>query len=267
MTFVAQLQALTPRSRLCVGLDPEPSKLPGAWAGDASRIHDFCAAIVDATKDLVCAFKPQIAYFAAHRAEDQLEQLIAHIHAVAPGVPVILDAKRGDIGATAEQYAREAFERYRADAVTLSPFMGFDSIEPYLAYEGKGAIILCRTSNKGGDDWQMQRLADVPGQPRLFEHLAHLAETQWNRNGQLGLVVGATYPAEIARVRELAPTLPLLVPGVGAQGGDAAAVVQAAGRAAPLVVNSSRAILYAGQGDDFAQRARTVAQATRASLA
>jgi orotidine-5'-phosphate decarboxylase len=266
MTFVAQLQALTPQSRLCVGLDPEPSKLPHGWAGDTSRIFDFCAAIVDATRDLVCAFKPQIAYFAACGAEAQLERLISHIHAVAPGVPVILDAKRGDIGSTAEQYAREAFVRYQADAVTLSPFMGFDSVEPYLAYEGKGAILLCRTSNKGGDDWQMQRLADVPGQPRLFEHLAHLAETQWNRNGQLGLVVGATYPEEIARVRALAPTLPLLVPGVGAQGGDAAAVVQAAGRSAPLVVNSSRAILYAGSGTDFAERARAVAIATRAAL-
>ncbi|MCE4540491.1 orotidine-5'-phosphate decarboxylase [Pelomonas sp. P7] len=266
MNFIAQLQALCPQSRLCVGLDPEPARLPGGWVGDASKIYDFCAAIVDATRDLVCAFKPQIAYFAAHRAEDQLERLIAHIHDVAPGVPVILDAKRGDIGSTAEQYAREAFVRYQADAVTLSPFMGFDSVEPYLAYEGKGAILLCRTSNKGGDDWQMQRLADVPGQPRLFEHLARLAETQWNRNGQLGLVVGATYPGEIARVRELAPTLPLLVPGVGAQGGDAAAVVQAAGRTAPLVVNSSRAILYASQGADFAERARAVAEATRRSL-
>jgi orotidine-5'-phosphate decarboxylase len=266
MSFLSQLQALTPQSRLCVGLDPEPSRLPGAWAGDSSKFYDFCSAIVDATKDLVCAFKPQIAYFAAHRAEDQLERLISHIHDVAPGVPVILDAKRGDIGSTAEQYAREAFVRYRADAVTLSPFMGFDSVEPYLAYEGKGAILLCRTSNKGGDDWQMQRLADVPGQPRLFEHLAHLAETQWNRNGQLGLVVGATYPGEIARVRELAPTLPLLVPGVGAQGGDAAAVVQAAGRAAPLAVNSSRAILYASSGADFAERARAVAEATRRAL-
>ncbi|MFG6439924.1 orotidine-5'-phosphate decarboxylase [Roseateles sp. LKC17W] len=266
MNFVHQLQALTPHSRLCVGLDPEPGKLPGAWAGDAAKFYDFCAAIVDATKDLVCAFKPQIAYFAAHGAEAQLERLIAHIHDVAPGVPVILDAKRGDIGSTAEQYAREAFVRYQADAVTLSPFMGLDSVEPYLAYEGKGAILLCRTSNKGGDDWQMQRLADVPGQPRLFEHLAHLAESQWNRNGQLGLVVGATYPAEIARVRELAPTLTLLVPGVGAQGGDAASVVQAAGRDAPLVVNSSRAVLYASNGADFAERARAVAEATRQSL-
>jgi len=260
-------------SLLCVGLDPEPSKFPGAWKGDASRIHDFCARIVDATKDLVIAFKPQIAYFAAHRAEDQLERLMAYIKRVAPDVPVILDAKRGDIGSTAEQYAREAYERYQADAVTLSPFMGFDSIEPYLRHPDKGAILLCRTSNPGGNDWQMQRLADLPGQPRLYEHLAALAQSEWNRNGQIGLVVGATFPAEIERVRELAPTLPLLIPGVGAQGGDAVATVQAGLRrdasgaiTGPIVVNSSRAILYASQGDDFAEVARRIAQATRATL-
>ena len=268
MTFIEQLRAARAQndSHLCVGLDPDPAKFPGSLKGDASKIFDFCAAIVDATHDLAIAFKPQIAYFAAQRAEDQLERLIQHIKRVAPQVPVILDAKRGDIGATAEQYAVEAFERYQADAVTLSPFMGFDSVEPYLKYEGKGAILLCRTSNKGGDDWQMQRLADVPGQPRLFEHLAHLAQTQWNKNGQLGLVVGATYPEELARVRAIAPDLPLLVPGVGAQGGDAAAPVKAAGTAAPLMVNSSRAILYADNGPGFAAAARRVAQATRDAL-
>ena len=255
-------------SHLCVGLDPEPSKFPGAWKGDASKIFDFCAAIVDATHDLVNAFKPQIAYFAAHRAEDQLEALIAHIQRVAPGVPVVLDAKRGGIGSTAEQYAKEAFERYRADAVTLSPFMGFDSIEPYMAYADKGLILLCRTSNPGGSDWQNQRLADVPGQPRLYEHLARLAQTEWNRTGQLGLVVGATFPAEIARVRELAPSVPLLVPGVGAQGGDAAATVKAAFSQgpAPLMVNSSRAVLYASSGEGFANAARQAALQTRALL-
>jgi hypothetical protein len=145
-----------------------------------------------------------------------------HMRRVAPQVPVILDAKRGDIGSTAEQYAIEAFERYGADAVTLSPFMGFDSVQPYLKHEGKGAFLLCRTSNPGGDDLQNQRLASVEGQPLLYEHVARLAQGPWNLNGQLGLVVGATYPAEIERVRELAPTLPLLIPGVGAQGGDAA---------------------------------------------
>ena len=269
MTFTTHLARATQHnhSLLCVGLDPEPSKFPGAWAGDANRIYDFCAAIVDATKDLVCAFKPQIAYFAAHRAEDQLEQLMAHMKAVAPDVPVILDAKRGDIGSTAEQYAREAFVRYRADAVTLSPFMGRDTIEPFLAYADKGVILLCRTSNPGGNDWQMQRLADVPGQPRLFEHLAHLAQTEWNSTGQIGLVVGATFPAEIARVREIAPTLPLLIPGVGAQGGDAESTVKAGLTAAgTIVVNSSRAVLYASKGEDFAEAARRVALATRDQL-
>ncbi|MFN3809858.1 MAG: orotidine-5'-phosphate decarboxylase [Roseateles asaccharophilus] len=270
MNFIQQLSKAEQLndSMLCVGLDPEPGKFPGAWKGDAGRIYDFCAAIVDATKDLVSAFKPQIAYFAAHRAEDQLERLMAHIKRVAPSVPVILDAKRGDIGSTAEQYAKEAFERYQADAVTVSPFMGLDSVEPYLRYPDKGVILLCRTSNAGGNDWQMQRLADVPGQPRLFEHLAHLAQTQWNKNGQLGLVVGATYPEEIARVRELAPSLPLLIPGVGAQGGDAAATVKAGWRAGgPIIVNSSRAVLYAGASlEDFASAARRAAQATREQL-
>lgn len=141
-------------SLLCVGLDPEPSKFPGALAGRADAIFDFCREIVDATAPYASSFKPQIAYFAAHRAEDQLEQLIAHIHAHHPGLPVILDAKRGDIGSTAEQYAREAFERYQADAVTVNPYMGFDSIEPYLQHEGKGVIVLCRTSNAGGSDLQ-----------------------------------------------------------------------------------------------------------------
>ena len=257
-------------SLLCVGLDPEPARFPGAWRGDPDRIYDFCAAIVDATHAQACAFKPQIAYFAAHGAEAQLEKLVAHIRRVAPGVPVILDAKRGDIGSTAEQYAREAFVRYAADAVTLSPFMGFDSIEPYMAYDGKGLILLCRTSNAGGSDLQAQRLQDGS---LLYEHIARLAAGPWNRNGQLGLVVGATFPAEIARVRELAPTLPLLIPGVGAQGGDAEATVRAgwrggsAGQASgPVVVNSSRAVLYASSGGDFAEAAAAAARATRLAL-
>ena len=266
MRFTDTLQAASLRndSTLCVGLDPEPAKFPGAWKGDAGKVFDFCARIVDATKDLVSAYKPQIAYFAAQRAEDQLEQLMAYIRRVAPGVPVILDAKRGDIGATAEQYAREAFVRYQADAVTLSPFMGFDSIEPYLKHDGKGLILLCRTSNPGGSDLQAQVLA---GGDTLFEHIAKLAAGPWNRNGQLALVVGATFPAELARVRELAPTLPLLIPGIGAQGGDIEATVRAAWRPdAPIIVSSSRAILYAGGDDDFAPAARKAAIATRDAL-
>jgi orotidine-5'-phosphate decarboxylase len=250
-------------SMLCVGLDPEPARFPTPWQGDAARIFDFCAAIVDATKDLVCAFKPQIAYFAAHRAEDQLERLVEHIHRSAPGVPVILDAKRGDIGATAEMYAREAFERYRADALTLSPFMGFDSIEPYLRWRDKGLILLCRTSNPGGSDLQAQALRNGE---LLYEHIARLAAGPWNAGGQLGLVVGATYP-EVARVRELAPALPLLIPGIGAQGGDAQATVRAGWReGGPIIVSSSRAVLYASAGADFAPAARRVASTTRALL-
>ena len=260
------------QSMLCVGLDPDPAKFPAHWRGDASKIYDFCAAIIDATADQCIAFKPQIAYFAAHRAEDQLERLMAYLRAQAPQVPVILDAKRGDIGSTAEQYAKEAFERYGADAVTLSPFMGRDSVQPYLRYSGKGAFLLCRTSNPGGDDFQNQALAALPGQPRLYEHIAQLAQTTWNDNGQLGLVVGATYPQELARVRALAPTVPLLIPGVGAQGGDATATVRAAWRGSatqttgPIVVNASRSVLYADSGAQFAQAARHEALTLRESL-
>ncbi|MFN5403902.1 MAG: orotidine-5'-phosphate decarboxylase [Burkholderiales bacterium] len=271
MTFLEQLKGAERQngSLLCVGLDPEPNKFPAGMKGDASKIYDFCAQIVDATADLAIAFKPQIAYFAAHRAEDQLEKLMAHMRRNAPHVPVILDAKRGDIGSTAEQYAKEAFERYDADAVTLSPFMGFDSVQPYLKYHGKGAFLLCRTSNPGGDDLQNQRLASVEGQPLLYEHIAKLAQGPWNLNGQLGLVVGATYPAEIERVRNLAPTLPLLIPGVGAQGGDAVATIKAGYRQShgattgAVIVSSSRAILYASSGSDFAQAARQEALRTR----
>lgn len=274
MTFIDKLNHARRRqhSLLCVGLDPEPAQFPTHWRGNTQRLFDFCAQIVDATHDLVCAFKPQIAYFAANRAEDQLERLIAHIRQVAPDIPVILDAKRGDIGSTAAQYAIEAFERYGADAVTLSPFMGFDSIEPYLKYHDKGAFLLCRTSNPGGDDLQNQRLAAENGQPLLYEHIARLAQGPWNLNGQLGLVVGATYPAEIERVRSLAPTLPLLIPGVGAQGGDAAATVKAGWRftqgevSGNILVNSSRAILYASSDHDFAHAARVIALQTRDTL-
>ena len=264
MKFTDQLAAAQARneSMLCVGLDPEPSRFPATWKGDATRIFDFCAAIVDATKDQVIAFKPQIAYFGAQRAEDQLEKLMAYIRRTAPHVPVILDAKRGDIGPTADQYAREAFERYQADAVTLSPFMGLDSIEPYMRYSGKGLILLCRTSNPGGSDLQAQRLE---GGELLYERIARLAAGEWNTSSQLGLVVGATYPQELARVRQLAPALPLLIPGIGAQGGDAEATVRAAWPG-PIIVSSSRAVLYAGSGEDFASAARRVAQATRQQL-
>jgi orotidine-5'-phosphate decarboxylase len=247
-------------SLLCIGLDPDPARLPAHLRERDDAIYAFCRAIVDATADLACAFKPQIAYFASSAAEEQLAELITYIKATFPRVPVILDAKRGDIGATAQHYAREVFERYGADAVTLSPFMGYDSLEPFLAYADRGVFLLCRTSNAGGDDFQMLEVAGG----RFYEHVARMA-TRWSTNGQLGLVVGATYPAELARVRAIAGDLALLVPGVGAQGGDVQAAVEAGQTAdgVGLVINSSRAILYAGHGEDFAVQARAVATRTR----
>jgi orotidine-5'-phosphate decarboxylase len=266
MTFMARLQARwkDADSLLCVGLDPDAKRYPEPLRGRPDTVFEFCRAIVDATAEYACAFKPQIAYFAAQRAEDQLEQLISHIHSRHPGIPVILDAKRGDVGSTSEQYARELFERYRADAVTLSPYQGFDSIEPYLAYPERGAFLLCRTSNRGGDDLQM---LDVGGE-RLFERVARLVAGPWNTNGQLGLVVGATYPAELAAVRRIVGDMPLLVPGMGAQGGDVQASVQAGQTAAGtgMVINSSRAILYAGDGERFADAARAAARESRESI-
>lgn len=263
MTFIDKLASRwrAADSLLCVGLDPDPSRFPAHLRERDDAIFAFCAAIADATAPYACAFKPQIAYFASARAEDQLESLIAHLRRRHPDIPVVLDAKRGDIGATAEHYAREAFERFGADAVTLSPFMGHDSIAPFAAYANRGLFVLCRTSNPGGDDLQMLHV----GGERLYERVARLAAQQWNRSGQLGLVVGATYPAELARVRALAGTLPILVPGIGAQGGDVQASV-IAGQTADgtgLLINSSRAILYAGNGEDFAQAAAAAAQRTR----
>ena len=266
MTFMQQLTAAWQKndSLLCVGLDPDPAKFPAHLKGRDDAILEFCKTIVDSTADLVCSFKPQIAYFAARRAEDQLEALIEHIHTAHPGIPVILDAKRGDIGSTAEQYAVEAFARFKADAITVNPYMGRDSVEPYLAYPDKGVILLCRTSNPGGSDLQF---LDVGGE-KLFERVARLVATEWNTTGQCALVVGATFPAEIARVRELTGDLPLLVPGIGAQGGDIEATVKAGRTAAGtgLMINSSRAILYAGKGQDFGAAARQAAQDTRDAI-
>lgn len=251
-------------SLLCVGLDPEPSRIPRHLGSGPQAIEAFCRAIVDATADQVCAFKPQIAYFSAHRAEVVLERLIAHIHDQHPGIPVILDAKRGDIGATAEQYAHEAFVRYGADALTVSPYMGHDSVEPYLRHPGKGLFLLCRTSNPGGDDFQSLPCPDEP----LFVRVARMVADDWNASGELGLVAGATYPAEIGQIRRVAPTLPLLIPGIGAQGGDVAQVVNAGldDNGAGIVITSSRAILYAGDDHHFDASARAAAIRTRAEI-
>ena len=255
-------------SLLCVGIDPDIKRFPKQFAGRKHAILEFGKAIADATADLVCAFKPQIAYFHAERAEDQLEELIAHLRAKHPSVPVILDAKRGDIGSTAEQYAREAFERYQADAVTISPFLGRDSVAPYTDYADKGVIILCRTSNPGGSDMQFLKVEGPQGEEFLYQRIARVVASEWNDNGNCALVVGATYPNELAEVRRITGNMPLLVPGIGAQGGDIEATVKAGRNAsgAGLMINSSRAILYASSDEDFADAARRVADETRIAI-
>jgi len=251
-------------SLVCVGLDPEIERFPKHIAAEASPIFQFNRAIIDATHDLVCAFKPQFAHYAAYEAEDQLERTIEYVHRQYPQVPVILDAKRGDIGSTAERYAIEAFERYGGDAVTVNPYLGTDSLEPFLKFADRGVIVLCRTSNPGGGDLQELEV----GGRRLYQAVAELAHTRWNSRGNCLLVVGATYPQELATVRAIVADMPLLVPGVGAQGGDVEQVVKAGQTQAGtgLIISSSRAILYASSGEDFAAQARAATESLRAHI-
>ena len=260
-------------SLVCVGLDPEIERLPASIAGEPSPIFQFNKAIVDATADLVCAYKPQFAHYAAYEAEDQLERTIEYIQSTYPHVPVILDSKRGDVGNTAERYAIEAFERYHADAVTVNPYLGGDSLEPFLKHADKGVVILCRTSNPGARDIQdlqvgtaVSAAASTATNPRKLYHvIAELAAQKWNSRGNCMLVVGATYPRELAEIREIVGDMPFLVPGVGAQGGDVVQAVQNGRTKAGtgLVISSSRAILYASSGADFATAARTAAMTLR----
>ena len=263
MTFNRKLERAWTRAQslVCVGLDPDLRRLPAGLAPDAAGVLAFHRAIVDATCDLVCAYKPQVAYFAAAGLEDALAATIDYIRERAPEVPVILDAKRGDIGSTAEQYAREAFERYGADAVTVNPYMGGDTLSPFLKYTDRGVIVLCRTSNPGAAEFQD---LDVGGRP-LYELVAERAARDWNTAGNCLLVVGATWPQQLARVRALVGDMPLLVPGVGAQGGDVEQLVRA-GRTADgtgLMINSSRTILYASNGADYATAARAATDELR----
>jgi len=251
----------TSQSMLCVGLDPDPSRFPDVVGGS---VFDFCMAIVDATADVVCAFKPQIAYFAATSAEQELALICAAIRDRYPNVLLVLDAKRGDIGSTAQQYAHEAFDRYGAHVVTVNPYLGTDSVEPFLRHPEGGVFVLCRTSNPGSGDFQSLL---VDGEP-LYLHVARRVATEWNEIGDCGLVVGATYPAELGEVRAIVGDLPLLVPGVGAQGGDVQATVEAGvdSNGFGMVINSSRAILYASSGPDFAEAAQAEAIATRDAI-
>src|SRR6201996_8443892 len=263
MKFLEQLKNAWTRSNslVCVGLDPELEKFPASLAGQPSPIFQFTRRIIEATADVVCAYKPQFAHYAAYEAEDQLERTIEYIHQNHPGIPVILDSKRGDVGNTAQRYAIEAFERYGADAVTVNPYLGTDSLEPFLSYEDRGVIVLCRTSNPGAGDLQD---LDTGGR-KVYEVVEKLAAGRWNSRGNCALVVGATYPNELAKVRALTGDMPFLVPGVGAQGGDVQAVISNGQTTAGdgLMVSSSRAILYAANDESWIEAARTATRRLR----
>ena len=272
--FIEQLRARwhASNSLVCVGLDPDLAKFPDAlvddgYADEGEALFTFCRDIADATAEFACAFKPQIAYFAAHNhGELALQRLIAHINATHPGVPIILDAKRGDIGSTAEQYAVEAFDRFGADAVTLNPYMGRDSAAPFLQRNDRGCVFLCHTSNPGARDFQELVVADEHGGfAPLYQHVARAIARDWNTDGNCALVVGATFPEELKVIRSIVGDMPLLLPGIGAQGGDIEATVRN-GKTADgtgLMINSSRGILYASQGSDFANAAANAAKTLR----
>lgn len=267
MNFLEKLQRAwnTNNSLLMVGLDPDPRRMPNELLHRPDGIFEFCKGIVDATADYACGIKPQIAYFASQAAEDQLQALCDYVRDHYPQLPIVLDAKRGDIGSTAEHYATEAFKRFQADAVTVNPYMGFDSVEPYLDWSEKGVIVLCRTSNPGGSDLQFLNLQD--GTP-LYLHVAAMVAEKWNSKQQCALVVGATFPEEITLVRQRVGDMPLLIPGIGAQGGDINATVTAGAdsQGMGMMINSSRAILYASRDDNWREAAQAVAIATRNAI-
>ena len=258
MTFIEKLQKRWTENKtlVCVGLDPDPSRFPEIIGDSSDSIFAFNRAIIDATADLVCAYKPQIAHFAALNAEDQLKESIAYIHSEYPGIPVILDSKRGDIGSTAERYAREAFERYEADAVTVNPYLGIDGVKPFTDYKDKGVILLCRTSNPSAKDFQDLQVGDKP----LYECVAETIANEWNENNNCALVVGATWPEQLGKIRTLVGDMPILVPGIGAQGGDLEGTLKHGvdNNKAGLIINSSRGVLYASKDNDFADAARNV---------
>ncbi len=252
MKFLEKLlqASRTNRSLLCIGLDPDPELMPKLG------VLQFNRQIVDATSDLVCAYKPNLAFYEA-LGIDGLKALEKTVAQIPEAIPIIGDAKRGDIGSTARAYARALFETFGFDAATVNPYLGYDSMEPFLQYKEKGVFILCRTSNAGSADFQTLPLSDKRGEKPLFEIVA-LRAREWNAYGNVGLVVGATYPQELRRVRQLCPEMPLLIPGVGAQGGDLAAAVRYGvdERGEKAIISSSRQVIYASKGKDFAIAAR-----------
>ncbi len=263
MNFIEKLLTASRKNKslLCVGLDPDPGLMP-----DKIGVFEFNKAIIDATSDLVCAYKLNLAFYEVLDIEglDALKRIIRYIP---DDIPVVGDAKRGDIGNTAKAYARAIFSNFNFDAATVNPYLGFDSIEPFLEYSDKGVFILCRTSNAGAVDFQALRCEAEEGYRPLFEIVALKAE-EWNTHGNIGLVVGATYPEELRLIRQSHPDMPLLIPGIGAQGGDLEQAVHygvdAQGEKA--IINSSRQIIYASRGKDFAQAARRVASELREQI-
>ncbi len=261
MNFVEKLAnaARKNKSLLCVGLDPDPKLMP-----DKVGVFEFNKAIIDATADLVCAYKPNIAFYEALGNEglDALKQTVKY---VPDDIPVIVDAKRGDIGNTAKAYARALFDYFSFDATTVNPYLGFDALEPFIQYSDKGVLILCRTSNAGAADFQSLRCETEEHSYRPLFELVALKASQWNIHGNIGLVVGATYPEELRLIRNSYPDMPLLIPGIGAQGGDLASTVRYGvnARGEGAIINSSRGIIYASPGKDFAQAARQAASSLR----
>ncbi|WP_424946142.1 orotidine-5'-phosphate decarboxylase [Candidatus Spongiihabitans sp.] len=245
-------------SLLCVGLDPDLDRLPKSIKNAKHPLYRFNREIIDATAQWACAYKPQAAYYSAVGAELQLKKTIRYIKSEYPAMPVILDAKRGDIGSSARMYAIEAFERYQADAVTVNPYLGGDALEPFLRFQNHGVIVLCRTSNPGSGDFQQL----VSGERAVYQHVAHLAASQWNKNNNVALVVGATYPQAIKEVRQIVGDMPLLVPGVGAQGGDLEGALKngLTEQKKGLIINVSREVIFASAGADFSTAAANQAQ-------
>ena len=262
MTFRQRLSEASERnsSLLCVGLDPDPAEMNGR------DIADFCITIIDATIDLVSAYKPNLSFYEAHGSAGYaaLERIVDHVNG---RVPVLGDAKRNDIGNSARFYAKGLFETIGFDAITVNPFLGRDSLQPFLDYEDKGVFILCRTSNPGGADLQGLNAAYESATMPLYEAVAHLSNS-WDTNGNIGLVTGATYPSEAQRIREICPDMPFLVPGVGTQGGELESALSATLNAdgGGVLVNSSRGILYASKGPDFADAARAAAESLRTQI-
>lgn len=250
-------------SLLQVGLDPDPKRFPKELAGNKKSILEFCKGIIDSTAEYISSVKMQIAYFSASRAEDELEEVCQYIRSNYPYLPIILDSKRGDIGDTSIKYAIEAFERYKADALTVSPFMGLDSIEPYLEWHDCGVLVLCRTSNPGGSDFQSLKM--INGTP-LYLHIAQVVSKEWNTNSQFGLVAGATFTKELAMIRKtIGEDMPILIPGIGAQGGDVYSTVMSGtnGKCSGAMISSSRAIIYASNDDNWREASSIVAKKFR----